>query len=304
MQKLFIVEKRDSFTLKDGIYLRNLYQPLIGIHATMLYQMFLDYYYLNKVYKTYFNFKNLTLTLNITFHELQLAKQKLEAVGLIRTFLKNDKKHFLILLNRPLNVQKFIRNSLLYKSLINTVGEEVFEQITFALRKDAIDKNEFNEISAKFQDIFSVNKINNQTQVTRELIFPKVNSQDEALKNLTSNQFVYYLTKSLPSPSLLKVINEIQQLGFVSYAINLIIEYSYEVNGKIVQNHIKKISRNLYSKELFGFESIKKDLSNAKKNKMRHKSENAIQQIETSSNVSSSNSAENWQFFLNSLGEN
>lgn len=300
MQKLFVIEKKDTFSPKDGLYLRNLYQPLISNQATMLYELFLDYYYLNKTYKTYFHLKDLTIVLGISHQELIKEKQKLEAVGLIRTFAKSDNEHFIIAINKPLSIDKFVKNSLLYKALIAKIGEEMFERIAFAFKKPQLDKASFNEVTTKFQEVFSVPTINEESNTTLELSLPFVKSKDEAIKSLTSGQFFSYLTTHKPSYSFLKTINEIQQLGFASYAINLMIDYSFEVNGKVVNNHIKKIAKSLYSKELIGFEVIKSDLANAKRHKLGYK-DIIFDAIDQKNAIISE--AENWDFFVNNVGD-
>ncbi len=300
MQKLFVIEKKDTVTPKDGLYLRNLYQPLISNQATMLYELFLDYYYLNKTYKTYFHLKDLAIVLGITHQELIKEKQKLEAVGLIRTFAKTDSEHFIITLNKPLSIDKFVKNSLLYKALIAKIGDEMFERIAFAFKKPQLDKAEFSEVTSKFQDIFSITNIHNQNNTTLELSLPIVKSKDEALKSLTSGQFVTYLTNYRPSPSLLKTINEIQQLGFASYSINLMIDYSFEVNGKVVNNHIKKIAKSLYGKDLNGFEAIKDDLENAKRHKLGYK-DIIFDALEQNNLIKSE--TETWDYFVTNVGE-
>lgn len=300
MQKLFIIEKRETVTLKDGLYLRNLYQPLIGNQATMLYELFLDYYYLNKAYKSYFNLYDLALVLGVSQQEIINDQHKLEAVGLIRTFVKNDSKHFIINLNRPLNIDKFTKNPLLYKALISKIGDEMFERVAFAFKKPRYDKSDFNEITTKFQDVFSVNDINNSTNNTVAISLPTNISKDDAIKSLTPTQFINYLTKSVPSPSLLRNIHEIQQMGFASYSINLIIDYSFTVNDKIINNHIKKIAKNLYDKDLIGFEIIKRDLESAKKYKMGYKD---VIFDKIKNNFFPKEKAESWDFFINHLGE-
>ncbi len=300
MQKLFVVEKKDTVTPKDGLYLRNLYQPLISNQATMLYELFLDYYYLNKTYKTYFQLQDLATVLGITHQELIKEKQKLEAVGLIRTFAKADNQHFIIILNKPLSIEKFVKNPLLYKSLIAKIGDEMFERIAFAFKKPQLDKAEFSEVTSKFQDIFSIEEISTQNNTTLELTLPIIKSKSQALKILTSGQFVFYLTNYRPSPSLLKTINEIQQLGFASSSINLIIDYSFEVNGKVVNNHIKKIAKNLYGKDLKGFDAIKDDLESAKRNKLGYR-DIIFDALEQNNLIK--NETENWDYFINNVGD-
>ncbi len=91
----FTVEKNTDIINNDLKTLRNLYTPIIGTNSTCLYELFLDYSNLNNQIITYFPIKDVESTLGLSSDEVKMARKKLEAVGLIRTYEKADNYHFI-----------------------------------------------------------------------------------------------------------------------------------------------------------------------------------------------------------------
>lgn len=173
----------------------------------------------------------------------------------------------------------------------------MFERIEFSTKEKELSKDDFAEVSIKYQDMFEMDLPKKEKiQSTLEMNIPSVKSKEEAISGLTSAQFVHFLTGVKVSPTQLATINQIQNYGFSSKSINLVIDYSYEVNGSIVSAHIKKIAQDMITKDIKDASSVEAELDAARASrKSLIKAEKAIV-------LDDVNSSENWDDLFKSLG--
>lgn len=266
----FIVENKNDIYPKHLVFLRIQYTPIIGSQAICLYQLLLDYSVISNNKLGFSSFFELSAILQISKNDLIQERKKLEAVGLIRVFEKADNKHFIIKINLPLAPNEFRQNSLLFKETISKIGELVFEKLSFAFKPDEYLKDEYLEITQKYQDLFKLKyKITNkENQNTHTIALPSAKNVDEAIKSLNAQQFLNYLTGKLISEFQLRTIQRLTALGFSSQSLNLIIHYSFQVNhSKIVANHINAIAMDMFQKNIISTSSLKLELENAIKSK-------------------------------------
>ena len=301
-QKHFITELKMPLEMLDFSIIRNLYQPIIGTESVALYGLLSDYHEMAKYKKTFYSFQELIKNLKISLNDFELARKKLESVGLIRTYEKADEKHFIIIINKPMRAHTFRKNSLLYKMLINQIGELAFERFEFSTKEDKLSKDEYEEITIKFTDIFELPSTN--TQNTLEFEIPKNLNKDKAIKSLAPLQFAGYLENKKPSPSFLVLAQEMQNSGLSTESINTIFDYSFNVNGKIVQEHVRVIFKDLIKKNVKSCEEIKTELKTAFDNRNSHygsKNLKTINEAETQKDMDELDSS--WEEIFNSLGE-
>lgn len=300
----FITEKKQEIMLQDLISLRSLYTPVIGKEAVFLYTLLNDYHFINRSSMEYIPFVDLATTMQTTESALLLERKKLEAVGLIRTYEKADNKHLIIKINKPLSPSMFRKNSLLYKEAVKKVGDLIIERVEFAIKENEFSKDEFKEVTTKFQDIFSLN-IKEDITNTLEMALPSNQTKEEAIAGLTFAQFVFFLTGQKISPSQLSVISAIQNLGLSNKSINLIIDYSFNKNNRIVANHIKAIAEDLVQKGITSSSKIYKELNFIKKS-IQTEQEQVIAVQNASDGVQDSTAnnrtVEEWEDLFNALG--
>ena len=297
--KKFAIEVNNTISPMDMSVLRNLYTPIIGIEATALYSSFIDYQTFSKNVASYFSFKDLQRSMGIKDIELHRSRTKLEAVGLIRSFEKADGVHMIIRVNKPLSIKDFKSNSLLFNECISVIGEEIFERFEYSIKHVAYNKDDFSEVSAKFQDLFDINAVKPKKQVmsnTLEIADASFDSVEEAIKGLPSTQFVHFLTKKRISNSLHSSISHLQNIGLKESSLNEIINYSFNVNGKIVSNHVLTIGSDLVSKNKTTHPEVKEELFVALNSRG-----SSIDEVETVP-VSSGETLE-WDELFDSLGE-
>ncbi len=258
----FIIESRQRIFEQDFINLRKLYSPIIGPLATALYQYLIDSCKTNYYKTDYKPMKLILSSLHMSNDDLLSARKTLEAVGLLQTFTKHDDNIFLLSVFSPLSIDKFSKNKILWNRLLHTIGEVELERIVYEFKTVTMDKKEFVEISAKYHDIYEINE-ENVIANTSEILVPKFANKDQAVKNSTCEIFVRFLTQEKPSPSLLRVFQNFRNQGMSNTSLNLIVDYSYSVNNRIVAKHVEKIAQNLFESDVTSANDIKKELNNA-----------------------------------------
>ncbi len=298
MLKKFVTEIKTKLTENDLLISRNIYQPIVGIGPISLYQLLIDYHKMFKQSSVFHFFNDIAKTLGLSMNELEQYRMKLEAVGLIRTFERADNIHGIIVVNPPLCLEKFRKNSLLFKQAVKKVGEEIIERITFATNEPSFNKDDYKEVSVKYQDLFDITVEKQQT--TLEIELPDYTNKDEAINALSHAQFAKYITSTRVSPTLLAIFQDLQKIGFSSKSLNLISDYSFAINGKIVANHVKTIADDLFSKSITGAAEVELELKNALKSK--NSIETGTKQM-TMSATETTEDAGNWDDIFNSLGD-
>ena len=297
-KQLFLTECKKDLSNNDYSFLRSLYLPIIGSESIILYSLLNDYYSTYKNNPTYIELNDLSKIMDITLEKIFTLKKQLEAVGLIRTFKKEKNNHFIFLINPPLKPKDFRNNSLLYKAAISKIGEVIFERIYFHNQNKEIKKDYFQEVTTKYQDMFDIEeKVSKKIIETPDII--KFENKEEAIKNLSSIEFISFISNKKSSPSQSSMIQRIQELGLSFNSINEIIDYSFEKNNKIVSNHIEVIAKDLITKNITSSFLIKAELKEAKSSMHKTSKKPKIKKIIEVNNTSNNNS---WNEILNSLG--
>ncbi len=278
--------------------------PIVGVIPSTLYSLLKDFHTLNKDSRTYDPISSLLDVLQIGVSELETAFKKLEAVGLVRTFLRSDESKYIFMINEPLLPEAFRKNSFLYKQAIDKIGEIAFEKVEFASKHSGLSKDDFAEVTTKYQDIFifETKSPDFRQQSTQEIPLVKFESIDDAINGLNSFQFMKFLTNENVSPTQQTMLQRILQLGLSNPSVNLVTNYVFNVNGKVVSAHIEKIANDLTAKQIKGFDEIRTELAAAEKSK--HSSVLDIEMTKVSSSVKNdeTKAAPSWDEIFTSLG--
>jgi replication initiation and membrane attachment protein len=133
-----------------------LYQPIIGANALSLYLTLLSE--INKDCRSEELFHaDLITMLDLSIPQLQAAREKLEGIGLLESFVKKDPKLgncYLYQLLPPETAQRFFHDDVLTLVLLNRVGERKFSQLVERFRPKAIDLTGYETISASFKEVY------------------------------------------------------------------------------------------------------------------------------------------------------
>ncbi|MCK5866991.1 MAG: DnaD domain protein [Mycoplasmataceae bacterium] len=261
-KNMFITEMKNELNTAQRVCLRNLYTPILGTGAIMLYQILIDYHKFNMGNPSYYLFKDISKTLRMEETELITELIKLESLGLIRRFEKTDGIHFIITINPPLTPKELIKNKIITNHAKKQIGELIFERIIFSLKESVLDKASFREVTKKYQDIFDL-EIEIKQNNTLEIQVPKFSNIDEAIKSLAPSQFIKYISGNKVTPIQLSLVQKLQNSGFASDSINQIIKYSYLKNNKIVSRHIEVIAEDFVKKNILKNNKVEEELNAA-----------------------------------------
>lgn len=139
-----------------GKELNILYLPLVGANAIKLYE-FLFHKLLNDDNMTdkILHF-NITESLAINLKQLLLARKKLEALGLIKSYYYDAEieHRYVYEILKPLSFSEFLSNTLLSELLKNSIGDSEFELIKNKYPSNKVSFSVFTDVSARFSDLY------------------------------------------------------------------------------------------------------------------------------------------------------
>lgn len=151
----FVVVNRTVLNDQDRKILSMLYQPIIGSDSIGLFLTLwstLDKLELMSVECTH---HHLMTNMRMNLDSIIEAREKLEAIGLIRTYLKKDNiNNYIYELYSPLDAASFLNNPILSVSLYNNVGKVEFEKIKEYFKTPRINLKDYEDISCNFTDVF------------------------------------------------------------------------------------------------------------------------------------------------------
>lgn len=149
----FIISIPQSLSMNERQLLTLFYQPLTGATPISLYLLLwaegesekceeMTHYYLMNV-------------LSMPIREIFEARIALEAIGLLRTYRKDETEHrkFIYELTRPLDAQQFFADPLLSMFLYSKIGEQPYRKLRARYAKQ-VNKEDFEEVSRSFTDVY------------------------------------------------------------------------------------------------------------------------------------------------------
>ena len=212
-----------------------LYQPLIGMEATALYLTLnseLDQMTLTKSPSLISRLCKLS---GFSLNSLQESFDKLEAVGLVCSYVKqtNDNR-YLFDLKMPLSPQEFINHQILDRLLKDRLKDE-YEKTIAIFQTYNVNLNDYQEMTASFTDVFEIH--HHEKNILKEKKYKqKIQNSIENSYDLT----LFYqgienlqLSKKMFDQEDEKII---QQLGIL-YHINAL-DMQDLVKQSMIENHL------------------------------------------------------------------
>lgn len=169
---IYQVFKALPLTSEGQKSLTYLYQPIIGANAMSLYYHLLgDASDLAEQEFTHLDCLN---TLNIGMPDFFAARRRLEGMGLMTVFQKEDPefgKMFLYQLEEPVNPQRFILDTTYSFLLHQAVGERRFQQIIRRFKPKIIDLSSYVNTTANFTQVYGQLDLSRFAQEAPQLEF-------------------------------------------------------------------------------------------------------------------------------------
>ena len=213
----FTVINKSILTNYDKKILIMLYQPIIGSISINLYLSLWSYLDKMDFMSIEYNHHNLINNMGVSLEDIISSREKLEALGLVRSYIKKDRINSLIYeLYSPLSPNEFFKNPLLSVSLYSTIGKIEYERLKEYFRLPKINISEYADISCNFNDIFDVIDINSYENTSYDLKKVNVNKLSVISKINIDN------TLSLVPEEILNIRSVTKDMKDLIYNLSLI----------------------------------------------------------------------------------
>ena len=151
----FVVVNRTILNENDRKIISMLYQPIIGCIATDLYYTLWADLDKSELLSGEYTHHHLMTSLRIKMDSIIMARKKLEAVGLLKTFLKEGNPNsYVYELFSPIKAVEYFNHPILNIVLYNNVGKKEYENLLKYFKVPKINLSSYKEITSSFDDVF------------------------------------------------------------------------------------------------------------------------------------------------------
>lgn len=166
----FIVINKTVLNDQDRKILTMLYQPIIGADAISLFFTLWSYLDKLELMSIECTHHHLMTSMRTKLESIIESREKLEAIGLIRTYIKKDNiNNYIYELYSPLNPYDFLNNPILSVSLYSNVGKIEFEKIKEYFKTPRINLKDYEDISCNFSDVFESTNISSFDNMVEDI---------------------------------------------------------------------------------------------------------------------------------------
>lgn len=153
----YTIINQSILTEVDKKILISLYEPIIGATAVSLYLTFWSDLDKLEIMSLDYNHHHLMTILKSDLVTIEKARKILEAVGLIKSFIKkNDNlNEYLYELYSPISAYEFFNHPVLSILLLNNIGEMEYNNLLNYYKKHNISKHDYEEITSTMNDTFN-----------------------------------------------------------------------------------------------------------------------------------------------------
>jgi replication initiation and membrane attachment protein len=152
----YTVINKSIITSYDKKIITMLYQPIIGYTAVCLYNTLLDDLEKSEMMSEDLTHHHLVNTMQLRLEDILISREKLEAVGLIKTYMKKDNiNQYVYLVYSPISANEFFNHPVLNVVLYNNLGKKEYEKVKNYFKVPKIILKDYEDITCSFDDVFS-----------------------------------------------------------------------------------------------------------------------------------------------------
>lgn len=249
----YTVINKSVITSYDKKIITMLYQPIIGYTAVCLYNTLLDDLEKSEMMSEDLTHHHLMNTMQLRLEDILVSREKLEAVGLIKTYMKKDNiNQYVYLVYSPISANEFFNHPVLNIVLYNNLGKKEYEKVKNHFKVPKIVLKDYEDITASFDDVFT--PVRGTMEVTDEIITNNTN-------NININNRIDFSLLISGMPEYEKCFTEETRelINTLSYIYNLdtldmqgLIRNSINEKGQLDKNVLRKYCRDYYKFDNFG----------------------------------------------------
>ncbi|ENQ3079240.1 replication initiation and membrane attachment family protein [Bacillus cereus] len=249
----------------DRKVLTMLYQPLVGSKAFSLYMTMWGELEQDRMLGKENTHHSLMVTMQMQLPEIYEERVKLEAIGLLKVYIKKDKdiRLFIYELQPPLSPKQFFDEIALNLFLYNRLGHKKYNQVKIYFAEEILDFSSYKEVTCSFSDVFQsytsaqYHAAQAELEVMAEGIMPsKVEGSPPVISNdsFDFSLFIEGLSTLVPRKSITKDVKKcIIQLAYVyeidPVAMQKVVLGAMMGNQEISLEDLRKEARNWYQFE-------------------------------------------------------
>lgn len=250
----YLVANKTIIHESDRKIVTMLYQPIIGHTAVSLYFTLIDDLQKKEIMSDELTHHHLMSTMQLKLEDIIIAREKLEAVGLIKTYLKKDHvNNYVYVLFSPLSANEVFNHPILNVVLYNNLGKKEYEKLVNCYKIPRINLKDFEDITANFNDIFT--SVSGNVFVENDNIISKNKSELKFNNKVDFNLLISSIPKSMVNEKCFNddTKNLIESLAFIYNIDNLnmqsLVRNSLNERGMIDKIDLRKNCRNFYQFE-------------------------------------------------------
>lgn len=245
------VVNKSIITEYDKKVLNMLYLPVIGPYPVILYNMLILELDKSNLVSTENTHAHMLSSLRITSSELTEARNSLEAIGLLKTYYKEDTvNNYIYELYSPISASEFLSHPMLNMILYSNVGKIEYDKLVTYFKNIKIVKDGYTEITHTFNSVFK-----SIPRESSDIKSESIRKKNKLKLNLDSSFDIDFLIETMPSSIDKKIFTKdlkdlIISLAYL-YEIDVmkmqkIIASCMNSSGTVDRVELRKVVRNHY----------------------------------------------------------
>ena len=191
----YVVINKSIIDTEDRKILTMLYQPVIGPIAIMLYFSLWSDLDKSDIISKEFTHHHLITNMQLSLEEIVTERRKLEAIGLLKTFYKEENiNNYIYQLYSPITASEFFNHPILNVVLYNNTGKKEYEEIKSYFKIPRINTSGYRDITSSFTEVFSSVPL-----TSYEILNDDIRQKNVLKLNRDTNFDFDFLISSLPN---------------------------------------------------------------------------------------------------------
>lgn len=247
----YIVINKSIITEEDIKILNMLYLPITGPLPIMLYNILINDLDKLQIISEVSSHAHLLSNLHISISELTEARNVLEAIGLLKTYFKNDTiNNYIYELYSPVSSHEFFSHPIFNIVLYNNVGKSEYNKLVSLFKMPKLNKDGYIEVTHSFNEVFDSIPYT-KSNITSE----NIRKYNKLRLNINSSFDINFLIESLDKQIDKKIFTKDLQELIISLAflydidvtkMQNIIRTCINERGSINREELRKVCRNHY----------------------------------------------------------
>ena len=250
----YIVINKTIINESDRKLVTMLYQPIIGHTAVSMYFTLVDDLAKQEIMSEELTHHHLMTTMQLKLSDIVIAREKLEAAGLLKTYIKKSHINtYAYVLYSPMSASDFFNHPVLNVVLYNNIGKKEYEKLVNCYKLPRISFKDYNDITKSFNQVFT--SVSGNTFIENDNIIEKNNNKIIFNNKIDFDLLISSIPKSMIND---KCFNEdtkelIRSLSFTYNIDDLnmqaLVRNALNERGMIDKNELRRECRNFYQFE-------------------------------------------------------